>query len=415
MTRIVLLAATKTYRAGAFLEAAQGLGVDVTVGSDRPQALEALNPAGHLLLNPGDAAASGRSVAAWGRTHRVAAVLAADDDLALVAAHAAAELGLPHHSVRAVSTARDKRLMRGVLARAGRPGPWYRGFELDHDPADAARRVDYPCVIKPVDLGASRGVIRANHPGEFEAAFTRCVRIAADSGSLGLLAEQYLPGDEVALEGFVHHGRLEVLALFDKPDPLAGPFFEESIYVTPSRHPDRIVSEVVAEATACVTALGLDHGPVHAELRIDQGVATLVEIAPRSIGGLCSRALRFAGGLSLESALLRYLLGAAPGSLSREALAAGVMMIPVPASGTLKTVRGVEQARRVDGIEDIRITIPVGDEVVALPEGSRYLGFVFARGDHPDLVEAALRAAHARLEFDIRPIDASPAVAMRTK
>jgi biotin carboxylase len=415
VTRIVLLAATRTYRAGAFLDAARELGIEVTVGSERPQALESLNPAGHLVIDPRDSEVAGRRVAEFGRRHMVKAVLAADDDMALTAAHAAAELGLPHHPVSAVRAARDKRLMRGVLARAGRPGPWYRGFELDHDPADAAHRVDYPCVIKPVDLGASRGVIRANDLADFEAAFARSARIASEAGSIGLLVEEFLPGVEVALEGYVHDGRLEVLAVFDKPDPLEGPFFEETIYVTPTQLPDSDARRVSDEAQACVSALGLRSGPVHAELRVHRGTASLVEIAPRSIGGLCSRALRFEGGLSLESVLLRYALGGAPGSLPREARPAGVMMIPVPASGVLKSVQGADEALRVEGIEDLRITIPLGDQVVPLPEGARYLGFLFARGDRPDQVQTALRAAHARLEFDIQPLEATPAADTRTR
>jgi hypothetical protein len=248
-------------------------------------------------------------------------------------------------------------------------------------------------------------VIRANDRDAFRAAFARSLRIAAAAGSAGLLVENYLPGAEVALEGIVDAGRLITLALFDKPDPLEGPFFEESIYVTPSRLPASLESAAVDEAAKVIEALGLGPGPVHVELRVHETKPTAIEIAPRSIGGLCSRALRFTGGQSLEMMLLRAALGDDPGSFRRESLAAGVLMIPIPRAGVLKAVRGRAQALEVTAIEEVRLTIPPGEVLVPLPEGSRYLGFVFARADRPEVVEAALRAAHARLEIDIEDRD----------
>jgi biotin carboxylase len=267
-------------------------------------------------------------------------------------------------------------------------------------------------VLKPTTLAASRGVIRADDADGFAAAFRRTAAVAIDAGAATLdaegrrwiLVEDFLPGEEVALEGLLTDGVLRVLAVFDKPDPLLGPFFEETLYVTPSRLPPAALSAIAEETSRAAQALGLDHGPVHAELRWNAGRGTMVELAPRSIGGLCSRALRFTAGATLESLLLRHALGDRLLGVERESVASGVMMIPIPMAGTLTTVRGVEAARGIAGIEELRLTIPLGDTLVPLPEGSRYLGFLFARADTPERVEAALRAAHAELTFDIEPI-----------
>ena len=221
-----------------------------------------------------------------------------------------------------------------------------------------------------------------------------------------ILVEDFIPGAEVAVEGIMAAGRLRVLAIFDKPDPLDGPFFEESIYVTPSRHPGPTCGAIEAETARAVQALGLREGPVHAELRLNERGAWILEVAPRSIGGLCSRALRFVEGgatLSLEELILRQALGLDTDSVGRETLASGVMMIPVPQAGILRGVGGQDAARAVTGIEDLRVTTALGDEVLPAPEGFRYLGFLFARGGTPAEVETALRAAHATLRIDIEP------------
>ncbi|HYY16266.1 MAG TPA: ATP-grasp domain-containing protein, partial [Gammaproteobacteria bacterium] len=223
-----------------------------------------------------------------------------------------------------------------------------------------------------------------------------------------ILVESFIPGVEVALEGLLTHGQLKVLALFDKPDPLDGPFFEETIYVTPSRLP-MAVQEAIAACTANVAiALGLRQGPVHAELRVNDHGPWMLEIAPRSIGGLCSRTLCFDSGMSLEELILRHALGLDVEPIERERQAAGVMMIPIPQAGTLRQILGQEEAKRVPGVEDLRLTIPIGQEVVPVPEGSKYLGFIFARGETPDVVEVALREAHRRLTFIITSPDTPP-------
>ena len=279
-----------------------------------------------------------------------------------------------------------------------------------------ARQVEYPCVVKPLSLSASRGVIRADDPAQFVAAFHRLAAIlqrpdvatSARRSTREILVERFIPGPEVALEGLLTDGKLRTLALFDKPDPLDGPFFEETLYVTPSRFPPAAQDAIAACTAEVAAALGLRHGPVHAELRVNEQGPWMLEIAPRSIGGLCSRTLRFDDGLSLEALILRHALGFDVEALERETPAAGVMMIPIPRAGILRQVAGQEDARRVAGIEDIRITIPIGREVVPLPEGSRYLGFIFARAETPAGVESALREAHRRLTFVITPAEESP-------
>jgi len=402
---------TTTYRVSAFLEAARRLDVPVVVGSDREQALAAANPAGHLTLDFLAPEMATDAIVRFAKQYPIQAVVAADDDGAILAAMAAAALGLPHNAVDAVAAARNKHRMREVLADAGVPSPRSELVSIDEDPHDVARRVVFPCVVKPLFLSASRGVIRTDDPAQFAGAFRRLTAIlrrpevAAEGGPLAeqILVETFIPGIEVALEGLLSEGKLRVLALFDKPDPLEGPFFEETIYVTPSRLPAPLQQAIASCTEDAVRALGLQRGPVHAELRLNDQGPWVLEIAPRSIGGLCSRALRFGEGISLEELILRDAVGLEVVSLEREKQAAGVMMIPIPQAGILREVRGQDEARRVPGIDEIRITIPVGQEVVPLPEGTRYLGFIFARDETPDRVEAALREAHRRLTFHITP------------
>jgi biotin carboxylase len=304
--------------------------------------------------------------------------------------------------------------MRERLARAGVPSPSFTVVRVDEDGAAVAARVAYPCVLKPRVLSASRGVIRADDPASFVVAFARLGAIlrAPDVAALGegtdtILVEGFVPGREVALEGLLEDGVLRTLALFDKPDPLDGPFFEETIYVTPSRLSAATQAAVADVAARAARALGLTDGAVHCELRLRAGPAgalepVVLEIAARSIGGLCGRTLRFGTGLSLEELILRRALGRPVDSLERERAAAAVMMIPIPRGGVLEEVRGLDAARAVPLIEDVTISLHKGQEVVPLPEGSRYLGFIFSRAAGPAEAEAALREAHRHLEFVIR-------------
>jgi biotin carboxylase len=407
-TRLLLLLPTRTYRTEDFVDAARTLGVDLVCASEKPSTLEELSPDTLLTLDFTDPDAAAARAVAWSAGRPLAAVVGVDDVTAPAAAAIAERLGLRASAPAAVDATRDKYQMRQCLAAAGVPVPRFRRIALDEQPLRAARGVEYPCVLKPLALSASRGVIRANNADQFMAAFERIrallqrddVSVAGDAARY-LLAEAYVPGLEVALEGLLTKGGLHTLALFDKPDPLEGPFFEETIYVTPSRLPATVQDALRRAAAAACAALGLTEGPVHAELRLNDDGPWVLEVAARSIGGLCSRTLRFGTGMTLEEIILRHALDWPIPSLERERRAAGVMMIPIPRAGRLDGVRGLDEARAVPHVEDVVISAHVGQTLVPLPEGWQYLGFIFARADTPADVEDALRIAHARLRFDI--------------
>ncbi|HTR02773.1 MAG TPA: ATP-grasp domain-containing protein [Thermoanaerobaculia bacterium] len=408
MPRVLLLLPTTSYRIPDFLAAAQRLGVEVVVASEEASAVEALNPSGLLTLDFGDLSGSAERVAALARRQPVGAVVGVDERTSIAAAAIAERLRLPHNPVSAAAAAGNKARMRELLAAAGVPAPRHRRHHVDDDPREAARTAPFPSVLKPTFLAASRGVIRADDAEAFVAAWERIARllarpeIAARGGEAAreILVEAYVPGLEVALEGLLTEGALRVLALFDKPDPLEGPFFEETIYVTPSRLPADLQERCATAAQEGARALGLRHGPVHAEMRVNDDGIFLLEIAARSIGGLCARTLRFGTGRRLEEILLAHALGLeAPAE--RETRSAGVMMIPIPRGGILEEARGVEAARAIPDIVEVTISARLGQPIEPLPEGDRYLGFIFSRAATPERAEAALREAHARLEFRI--------------
>jgi len=408
MDRLLLLLPTTTYRTHDFLDAARTLGVEIVCASDEPSTFESHAPDNLLTLDFDDPDGAAAKVAALADRRPLAAVVGVDDLTAVAAAAIAERLGLKGSRRAAVAAARDKYQMRQCLAAAGVPVPRYRRIALKDDPFLAARGVAFPCVLKPLALSASRGVIRANNVDQFIAAFHRIgallarddVEVSGDAAQF-LLAEEYLPGIEVALEGLLMGGTLHTLALFDKPDPLEGPFFEETLYVTPSRLPVETQAAIERVTAAACAALGLGEGPVHAELRVKDDGPWVLEVAGRSIGGLCSRTLRFGTGMTLEEIILRHALGWPIASLARERRPAGVMMIPIPRAGRLTAMDGVAAAEAVAGIEEVAITAHVGQDVVPLPEGWQYLGFIFARADSPAAVEGSLRDAHARLAFTI--------------
>ena len=435
--RILLLLPTRTYRATDFLDAALKLDVEIVIGSEAAATTADISPRQSLVLDIAAPTVATQAILEFAQTYPITAIVGVDDDTTLLATTASAALGLPHNPVASAKATRNKYLLRDTLARKGVSVPAYQRFSISEDPTKIVgvghviqgmdlvysqtkspnpygthTKVTFPCVIKPLSLSASRGVIRADTPAEFVEAFQRTRKllhtlqettdgISPESPSQYLLIEDYIPGIEVALEGILLDGDLKVLALFDKPDPLEGPFFEETLYITPSRLSEDI-QETLYNATAeAANALGMQHGPVHAELRYNDDGAHLIEIAARTIGGLCSRTLRFGTGMSLEELVIRHAIGQPVEALQREQQAAGVMMIPVPKAGILGEVRGKTQAYHVDGIVEVNITIPIGGEVVPLPEGARYLGFIFARAETPEAVEAALREAHRRLAFVI--------------
>ena len=405
--RVMLLMKASTYRAPDFMAAAQRLGIKVVKVVDAPQALAQKRD--DLLAVPfGDLQAATETLIAFARKQPVRAILAVDDSGSMLAARASAALGLPHNAPEAAEAARDKYRMRAFMAQAGVPVPGFRRFNTADDPWQVAQEVAYPCVVKPLRLSGSQGVIRADDPEALVAAIGRLSHLLhslyGTSEPNPYLVEDYIPGVEVALEGMLDHGRMHVLALFDKPDPLEGPFFEETIYVTPSQLPAKS-QEVIAQAAAqAAQALGLQSGPVHAELRVNKEGPWLLEIAGRSIGGLCARTLRFGVDTSLETLILRQATGMDLGDIGREPLARGVMMIPIPGEGLLKAYHGLDEAQAVAGVSEVQITTPINNLLKPLPEGDSYLGFIFARGETPSQVEAALRLAHEKLRFEIEPV-----------
>jgi len=411
--RLLLLLSSHSYRTADLLAAADGLGVEVTVGSDTPTALAGLAPGATLTLPLADGEATARAIVAFHAHYPVRAVVGLDDDTMIPAARAAELLHLRANPVAAVAAARDKLTTRRLLAAAGLPQPPCRLVAWRRELATAAAAVDYPCVLKPRDLGGSRGVIRADTVAAFVAAGERIGRILTAvaherRGQVDetLLAEGFITGVEVAVEGLLVAGHLHPICLFDKPDPLDGPYFEETLYVTPSRLAPATQVEIWRTAAAACDGLGLVEGPVHIEIRIPAaGACHVVEVAPRTIGGLCGRTIRLAAGITLEEVVLRHALGGGAAAVPAQLPPAGVMMVPIPHGGRLVAVTGVEQARGLPNVAEVAITVPIGHRLVPLPEGDRYLGFLFARGPTPAAVEATLRAAHARLHFEIEAVD----------
>ena len=404
--RILLLVPARTYRAADFLTAAARVGAGLVIGSDGALPLGGLPV---VRADPGDPDRSAsRLVAAAGQ---VDAVVAVDTPMLALAAAVAARLGLAHNPVDAVAAATDKTQQRRRWADAGIAQPAFRivpaaasADSLRH----AAARVGYPCVVKAVSLSASQGILRANDPAGAVAAAGRIRRILATAGRPGnepLLIEEYVPGWELSIDGLLDGGDLTVTAVFDKPGTPEGPTFEETVLITPSRLPGRLLATAVGAAGRAARALGLRHGPIHAELRIDdrrgQARPVMLELAARSIGGLCSRALRFGGGQSLEELVLASALGR-PVSPCRLPGTSGVLMLPIDRAGVLRAVEGRAEAAAVPGITGLTITIPIGQPVRPLPEGERYLGFVFAEGEDHQQVDHALATARERLRVVIR-------------
>ena len=427
MKRVLLLATTTGYQTRSFGEAASALGVELVFGLDRCRGLD--DPWGDhsLAVRFYDDPRSVEAIISASQDGPISGILALGDQPTVLAARAAEVLGLPFHSPAAARTSRNKLDSRNALLAAGLCVPPFTSADIDDDSDRLAARVPYPCVLKPLALSGSRGVIRADNPRAFSTAFERLRRILQapdimtmkDPALRQVLVEGYIPGPECAVEGLMHHGVCDALAIFDKPDPLEGPFFEETIYVTPSAHDAATERRIVAAVAAAAAAIGLWHGPVHAECRVNAAGVFVLEVAARPIGGLCARALRFGGELrltidpparsglpsrdtiSLETLLLRHALGEDVRSYRRESCASGVMMMPIQRAGVYRGVEGVDEARATPFVGDVIITARADQHLVPLPEGASYLGFVFARAGVSTEVVAALRQAHGRLRFDI--------------
>ncbi len=415
MPRVLLLATTTGYQTRAFGDAAERLGVDLVFATDRCRNLDDPWRDAAIPIRFHDEEASVAAIVAAAAARPFDGVLVVGDRPTVISARVTEAFGLPGHPSGAAVIARNKLLTRERLRDAGLPAPWFVTTPISADPAALASSISFPCVVKPLALSGSRGVIRADDDAGFAAAFERLrallrspeVRAERSEANEGALVEDFIPGREYALEGLLHHGELHVLALFDKPEPLDGPFFEETIYVTPSSSSEAEQAAIVDAVREAARAIGLRHGPIHAECRVTPSnrQVFVLEVAARPIGGLCARALAFVGStresMPLEELLLRHALGESPTGWRREADASGVMMIPIPQRGIFRRVSGLDEARAVSGIVDVRITAKADQLLVPLPEGASYLGFIFARGTTAFEVVRALQSAHARLRFDV--------------
>ncbi|PYT93255.1 MAG: hypothetical protein DMG36_10730 [Acidobacteria bacterium] len=414
--RLLLFTAKLGYQTRSFEDAARKLGVQLVYVTDRCHQLK--DPWGDQAIpvhfeSPEEAA---YTVMEKLRGQDVAGVLALGDRPAAAAAYVARGLGIAYNHPASVEACRNKLRMREVFRDAGLRGPWFRGFPVTPIPEPALVGISFPCVLKPISLSASQGVMRANNRKEFLAAGERLrrllesaeIRATREPNLDQMIVEGYIPGGEVAVEGLLTEGTLRILAIFDKPDPLEGPYFEETIYVTPSRLPEATQTEIEKCARDATRALGLTHGPIHAEFRISDDSVWPIEVAARPIGGLCARALWFRTSdtkaeIGLEELLLGHALKMPGSDPQREVQASGVMMIPVPHSGILESISGVEAARATHRITELIITARLHDYIAAWPEGSSYLGFLFAKGSTAEEVEQAIREAHKKLRFSITP------------
>jgi biotin carboxylase len=418
--RLLLLTTTTGYQTRAFVQTAEKLGLAVVFGSDRCHVLDDPWQDGALALKFEKPVESAAKIIEYARRQPVDAVVALGDSTPPTAARAAKTLGLLFHRPETADICRDKYRSRLRLEECGLNVPRFARFPVGADPFDIVKLgvgpIGFPCVLKPLALSASCGVIRANNAQEFIRAFKQIhsllsspeAQVKREETGNYLQVEKYIDGIEIAVEGVVDCGRLKVLAVFDKPDPLVGPYFEESIYVTPSRLPIETQAEVTDTLRRAVQALGLRHGPLHSELRISGQRLWILEVAARSIGGLCSRALRFRvpthdENISLEELIIRLAIGQDVETIRREEAASGVMMIPVPQEGVFHRVEGVAGARQTAGVEDVVITARPNQKLIRLPGGTSYPGFIFARGPSPEFVEQALRDAHQKLHFVLSP------------
>ena len=418
--RILVLSTTTGYQLRSFGDAAATLGVELTFATDRCHTLDDPWQDAAVAVRFDDLNASVDAVVAAARERPLDGVVAVGDRPVVLAARVARALGLRGHPPDAAAASANKLLARQRFADAGLIAPWYCVVPPGADAREVAGRVRYPAVVKPLVLSGSRGVIRVNSPDELTRALSRVRALLARPEILAMrletdgtvLVEGYMDGREYAVEGLLTGGTFRALAIFDKPDPLDGPFFEETVYVTPALLRPSQRDEIAGEVARAVRELGLLEGPVHAECRLVPGGVFVIEVAARPIGGLCSRVLRFgpSGEMSLEELLLRHACGRDVACVEREQLAAAVMMIPIPRRGIFKRVTGLDEAREVPFVEDVRVTAKADQLMEPLPEAGSYLGFIFARAPRPQDAEAAVRAAHARLTVAIEPaIQVSPA------
>ncbi len=408
--RLLLIAAVTGYQVRVFAEAGRRLGYDVVLGTDRCHKME--DPWADQAIpvrfqKPNYSAHLARLAEVEGG--KFDGIVAVGDKPARLAAHIAAKLGISWSPPDAVEACSDKFRARERFRAAGMLLPDYYKIPLNQDPTAAAQAAQYPCVLKPLGLSGSRGVVRVDNPAGFLAAFKRIKAILEtpeitrlhEEQDRFLQVESFIEGRECALEGIVSDGRLQTLAIFDKPEPLDGPFFEETLYVTPSREAPETVRQIIETTQQAVQALGLTRGPIHAEMRHNSRGVWMLEVAARPIGGLCAKALAFDGGMPLEELIFRHAVGEDVTDYRLDGPATGVMMIPIPREGIYEAVSGVEKASAVIGVDEVLMTAKEGQKLTPLPEGASYLGFIFARGESSESVERSLREAHSQLTFKI--------------
>ncbi len=410
MAHLLLLLPSMSYRGEAFLEAANKVGVFLTIGGDAPPDCLKQTPESFLQLDLYNATTAVSTVVEFAKTSAIDVVLGVNDGTAVLASTISEALGLPTNSIASVRAASNKQTMRSLLQQEGLPCPNFLIVGIDEKPENITPQVTFPCVLKPLTLSGSCGVIRADDPESFENAFFRIVhllksfeRAEQEVADRQILIEDFIPGIEVALEGLLTKDKFHPLALFDKPDPLNGPYFEETIYVTPSRLPTETQTRITESLAKAARAIGLREGPVHGELRINDQAIWVIEVAARSIGGKCSRMLEFGTGKSLEELILLHALGQDLPSLDLTKGSGGVMMIPIPQEGILERIEGQNEAKQVAGVEELVMTAEPGDHLIPLPEGKRYLGVILARGSTPEEVEETLRESHRQLTVVMKP------------
>ena len=389
------------------MDAVTKLDLKVLVITDKSQVFSEYFPEKVITINFEQWQESIEKIRAWSVKFDLKAVIGVDEESIILAANLSEFLGIKHNSLESVKLTKDKYLMRKALKDSGLKSPWFKRFSVNETPKDIVTEISFPCVLKPTFLSASQGVIRADNVSEF------CISFEILSGLLSqeemkiqggdqanwILVEEYISGKEVSIEGIVNEGKLKELAIFDKPEPLEGPTFPETIFITPALLSEQLQISLLETAQTALEALGIIKGPVHVELRINKNGNYILECAARSIGGLCSKVLEFKGGMSLEELILRSALGRNIEKTNLVGKAKGVMMLPTEKRGILREIRGAEAALSMKGITEMEITIKPGEMLEPLPTGGRYLGFLFAEGKDQYSVIKDLKTAWSKIEI----------------
>ena len=404
--RLLLISHHNSYRIAPYIKAAKNLGLDITIASQGKHSL-VTEVANGIHIDFADLDSAIAVILEANKAQPFAGILGSDDQTVELAAHTAKALNLPHNPPQAAQYSHRKDLARAQLSLAGCPVPMHCLLDLNRPINRQMTGLPLPCVLKPLNMSASRGVIRADNEDEFLRACERLRPIVASAQGefeqSHVLIEEYIDGIEIAYEGYLYRGELHTITIFDKPDPLVGPYFEETIYVTPSALEVDLQLKIKSVLQDACNAYGLSTGAVHAECRIDQDKKIwILEIASRTIGGDCARILDNENFGIEELAIMLAIEQPVEANMPDQAR--GVMMIPIREHGLLKRVEGLLDANRVEGIDKIDIIISEGHELVPLPEGNQYLGYIFATADTAEKATAAIREAYAHLKFISRPV-----------